>query len=472
MKARVAAVSLVALLAGCALGPDYERPEIETPDAFRNRISTGASISNTPWWQLFEDPELERLITIALEESKNLAIATARLEETRARLGFVRADQFPRLDAVVDLERGDLAQQVRPGTSIQDNYVLAAKLSFEVDLFGRYRRSTEAARAELLASEDARFTVLISLIADVASTYFLLRDLDQRHEIAVRTLKTRRKSTQLVRARFAEGTVPRLDYNQAQIQEAQAAVQLAVLERQAMQAENLMNVLLGRNPGPIARGVSLDDQVMPPEVPAGLPSELLERRPDVRAAEQALAAQTARIGIAEALRFPSLRLTADAGYASIGLTSLNDGSSIWAIGANFFAPLFNAGQNKQRVEIEIARTRQLLHEYELTVLQAFREVEDALVAVRTLRDESAARTFQVRAARSAAHLSRARYFGGVTSYLEVLETERALFDAELASSAVHRAQLVAIVDLYKALGGGWSPASQSESDSGADAKAE
>jgi len=467
MHARLATISFAVLLTGCMLGPDYERPAIETPEQFRERVSTAASISNTPWWQLFEDPELERLIRIALEESKDLEIATARLEETRARLGFVRADQFPRLDAVVDLERGDLAQQVLPGAGIQENYVLAAELSFEVDLFGRYRRSTEAARAELFASEDARFTVLISLIADVASTYFLLRDLDQRYEIAARTLKTRRKSTQLVSERFAKGTVPRLDLNQAQIQEAQAAVELAVLERQARQAENLLNVLLGRNPGPIERGASIDDQVLPPEVPAGLPSELLERRPDVRAAEQALAAQTARIGVAEALRFPSLQLTANAGYASVGLSSLTDGSSIWTIGANVFAPLFNAGQNKQRVEIEIARTRQLLHQYELTILQALREVEDALVSVRTLRDESAARKIQVRAARSAAYLSRARYFGGVTSYLEVLETERALFDAELAASAVRRAQLVAVVDLYKALGGGWSPASQSETDAAA-----
>ena len=458
MKARLAVISTAMLLASCLLGPDYERPEIETPDEFRERISTGAAISNTPWWELFEDPELERLIYIALEESKDLAIATARLEETRARLGFVRADQFPRLDATVGANRGNLIEQVVPGAGIQDNFVLTAELSFQVDLFGQYRRSTEAARAELFASEEARYTVLISLIADVASTYFLMRDLDQRYQIAKRTLKTRRDTTDLVLARFKKGTVPRLDVNQAQIQEAQAAVELAAFERQVIQTENLLNVLLGRNPGPIARGQALDDQYLPPEVPAGLPSELLERRPDIRAAEQSLAAQTARIGVAEALRYPSLSLTASGGYASTQLSSLTDGSAaIWNIGANFFAPLFNAGQNKQRVEIEIARTEQLLQQYELTILQAFREVEDALVAVRTLRAESEARRRQVRAARSAAFLSKARYFGGVTSYLEVLETERALFDTELASSAVRRAQLVAIADLYKALGGGWTP---------------
>lgn len=458
MKARLATIAIAVLLASCVVGPDYEQPEIETPEQFRQRISIGASISNTPWWQLFEDAQLERLIIIALEESKDLAIATARLDETRARLGFVRADQFPRLDGVADASRGNQLAQFLPGVGIQNNYVLAAELSFEVDLFGRLRRSTEAARAELLASEDARTTVLISLIADVAGTYFLLRDLDERHEISARTLKTRRKSTQLVRARFDKGTVPKIDVNQAEIQEAQAAVELAVFERQVIQAENLLNILLGRNPGPVVRGASIEDQVMLPEVPAGLPSELLERRPDVRAAEQLLAAQTARIGVAEALRFPSLSLTATAGYASTELSQLTDSNlQIWNIGANFVAPLFNAGQNKRRVEIEIARTEQLLNEYELTVLQAFREVEDALASIRTLRDESAARELQVRAARSAAFLSRARYFGGVTSYLEVLDTERSLFDAELAASAVRRAQLVAIVDLYKALGGGWVP---------------
>ena len=466
MKARLATISIAVLLASCVVGPDYERPEIETPEEFRQRVSTGKSISNTPWWELFDDAELERLIIIALEESKDLAIATARLEETRARLGFVRADQFPRLDGVADASRGNVLSQFLPGAGIQNNYVLAAELSFEVDLFGKLRRSTEAARAELLASEDARITVLISLIADVASTYFLLRDLDQRYEISARTFKTRRKSTQLVRARFDRGTVPKLDVNQAEIQEAQAVVQLAVFERQVIQTENLLNVLLGRNPGPVARGASIEDQIMPPEVPAGLPSELLERRPDVRAAEQSLAAQTARIGVAEALRFPSLSLTATAGYASTELTQLTDSNlAIWNIGANVFAPLFNAGQNKRRVEIEIARTEQLLNAYELTVLQAFREVEDALVSVRTLRDESAARNLQVRAARSAAFLSQARYFGGVTSYLEVLDTERSLFRTELAASAVRRAQLVAVVDLYKALGGGWMPEPEPESKS-------
>lgn len=463
MKSHLVAVVVALLLTGCVVGPDYERPEIETPDEFRQRISTGAAITNTPWWQLFGDPQLERLIIIALEESKDLAIASARVEETRARLGFVRADQFPRLDGVADASRGNTLSQFLPGAGIQNNFVLAAELSFEVDLFGRLRRSTEAAQAELLSSEDARNTVLISLIADVAATYFLLRDVDERRDVAERTLEARRDSTGIIRERFSKGITPKLDVNQAEIEEADAAVQLASLEREVIQVENLLNVLLGRNPGPITRGESLEDESLPPQVPAGLPSELLERRPDIRAAEQSLAAQTARIGVAEALRFPSLSLTASAGYASTELSSLTDSNlQLWNLGANFFAPLFNAGQNKRRVEVEVARTTQLLNQYELAVLKAFQEVENALAAVRTLRDERAARDMQIRAARSAAFLSRARYNGGVTSYLEVLESERSLFRTELSYSIVRRSQLVAVVDLYKALGGGWSPESEPE----------
>jgi multidrug efflux system outer membrane protein len=301
---------------------------------------------------------------------------------------------------------------------------------------------------------------LTSLIADVASSYFLLRDLDQRRDIAARTLATRRDSTRIIRERFNKGTIPRIDVNQAEIQEAEAAADLALLERQVIETENLISILLGRNPGRISRGVEVENQIIPPTVPTGLPSELLERRPDVRAAERELAAQTERIGIAEALRFPSLALTADAGVVSTELNDLTDSNAaIWDIGANFFAPLFNAGQNKRRVEIEVARTEQLLNQYELTVLQAFREVEDALAAVRTLRNELAAREAQREAARSAAFLSRARYDGGVTSYLEVLIANDSLFQAELATVATRRAQLVAIVDLYKALGGGWTVAS-------------
>ena len=280
----------------------------------------------------------------------------------------------------------------------------------------------------------------------------------QRHEIAARTLATRQDSTNLIRARFNAGTTPMLDVNQAEIQEADAAADLAQYERQVVQAENLISVLIGRDPGPVVRGGTLDDQPLPPDVPAGLPSELLTRRPDVREAERLLAAQTARIGVAQALRWPSLSLTGSAGYFSNDASELFSGdSSIFNIGANLFQPLFNAGQNRARVDAEIARTEQLLNRYELTVLQAFREVEDALVSIRTYRNEYAAREMQMNAARNASVLSRARYNGGVTSFLEVLDTERSLFSAEISASATRRARLTSVVDLYRALGGGWVP---------------
>lgn len=458
MRRLLPALSLALGLSSCALGPDYERPEIDVPADFRAPLATGPSLANVEWWNVLQDAQLNKLINIALLESKDLLIATARLEEARARLGFVRANQWPRLDINAGAARGNSAKRFLPDAAIQENYFVTADLFFEVDLFGKLRRATEAARAELLASEEARKTVYIALIADVASTYFLLRDLDARREVAARTVATRRDSTNIIRERFKRGIAPMLDVNQAEIEEADAAADLVAFERQLVQTENLLSILVGRNPGPIARGDKLTEQPRPPAVPAGLPAELLERRPDVRAAELALAAQTARIGVAGALRFPTLSLTASGGLASNDLSQLNDGdASIWNVGANLFAPVFNAGQNKRNVDIERTRTERLLQQYELIVLQAFREVEDALTAIRTLRDEAAAREMQVRAARNAAFLSRARYDGGVTSYLEVLDLERSLFQAEIAASSVRRARLVAIVELYKALGGGWLP---------------
>jgi multidrug efflux system outer membrane protein len=458
MRLRPALILMSVWLGGCAVGPDYERPEIESPESYNEQINQGATFANAAWWTIFQDAELNRLITIALEENKDLAIAAARVEEARARAGFARGDFYPQIGVNASGQRGNLGETIIPGSGIRENYGLTADLAWEIDLFGRIRRSSEAARADLLASEYARRTVYIALIADVANAYFLVRDLDARLEIAARTLATRHDSTELIRERFNKGTTPMLDVNQAEIQEATAAADLAAFERELVQAQNLVSILLGRNPGNISRGGSLAELTATPAVPAGLPSELLERRPDILAAEQQLAAQVARIGVAQALRFPQLSLTGTAGLASNDLSNLIDSdASIWNLGANLFQPLFTGGKNKQRVEIEKARAEQLLKQYELTVLQSFREVEDALVAIRTYRDETAAREMQTRAATNASMLSRARYNGGVTSFLEVLDTERSLFQAELATSVVRRARLEAVVALYKALGGGWLP---------------
>jgi multidrug efflux system outer membrane protein len=349
--------------------------------------------------------------------------------------------------------------------------VLSAEARYEVDFWGRYRRGTEAARAELLASEEGQRVVLITLISDVASTYLLLRDLDARVVISEDTLEARHDSTNLIRARFSKGTVPLLDVNQAEIEEADAMARLASLRRQTREAENLLSVFIGSNPRSIIRGRALDEQMFLIDVPAGLPSELLERRPDIRAAEQRLAAATARIGVAKALRFPSISLTANGGYISDDLDDLiKSDSKIWDVSVDILGPIFDAGKRRSQVEAEIARTEQALNEYEQTILEAMREVENSLVGIRYYRDEYIARAMQVKAAQSASELSRARYDGGITDYLEVLDSDRSLFDAQLQSSDVSRLELVSVVSLYKALGGGWLQPSTSQQVAGASEK--
>lgn len=445
-------------VAGCAMGPDYERPETAMPDSFRQPEDSGASIVNLNWWELFGDEQLNTLIRVALEQNKNMAIAVSRIEEARAALGFVRSDQYPQFDVSAGANRGNAI----PGTSVimpvSNNFVLAGNLSFELDLWGKLRRSTEAAQAELLATVDAGNSVTITLIADVASAYLLLLDLDTRVAIAERTLDTRKESLGIIQARFDRGTVALIDVNQAEIEMYDAEAQLAALQREDVQVENLLNILLGQHPSVVERVQSNIYSLPPLKVPTGLPSELLERRPDIRVAEQQLAAQTARIGVAEAIRFPSLSLTGSLGLASDELSGFfSSDNKTWGLSAGLVAPVFNAGRNKRRVEVELARTEQALLNYEQTVLQALQEVEDSLVGVHTYAREVLSRGNQQKAAASAAMLSRARYNGGVTSYLEVLESERSLFRAELLASSTHREQLVAYVTLYKALGGGWTP---------------
>ena len=446
---------LLALVAGgCTLGPDYQRPELPMPDAYLQTADEGATIANLPWWELFQDPQLRSLIEVALEENKNLAIAAARVEEARAQFGVTRADQFPNVNAGTRAERGNTAELINEDLGTNTTLTLGAQLSWELDIWGKLRRATESARAQLLATEEAQRAVTITLIADVASAYLLLRDLDDRYVIAERTVETREESLGIIQARYDEGTVPLIDVNQADVELAEAQVTRSELYRRVIATENLLSILLGRNPGPISRGMPLEMQVFPPSLPTGVPAELLARRPDVRQAEQELAAQTARIGVAEANRLPSLNLLGQLGFVDDNLDDLFD-TDLWNIGGEFTGPLFDAGRTKQQVEVEIARTEQLLNQYGLTVQQALREVEDALVSIRTLNEQLQYRERQVASSRSATTLSRARYDGGVTSYLEVLDSERSLFDNELAESITRRTSLDAVVQLYKALGGGW-----------------
>jgi len=455
---KLAIASGTLFVAGCAMGPDYERPETEMPEAFEQVIDSGASIANLNWWELFDDEQLNSLVRTALEQNKDMAIALSRIEEARAALGFVRSDQYPQFEVAAGASRGNSI----PGTSaivpLSNTFVLAGNLSYELDLWGKLRRSTESARAELLATVEASNSIMITLIADVASAYLLLLDLDARVAIAERTLVTREESLGIIQARFDRGTVALIDVNQAEIEKYDAEAELVSLQRENVQVENLLSVLLGQHPGAIVPDRRDIYSLAPLKVPAGLPSELLERRPDVRVAEQQLAAQTARIGVAEAIRFPSLSLTGSLGLASDDLSGFfSSDNKTWGLSAGLIAPVFNAGRNKRRVEVEVARTEQALLNYEQTVLQSLREVEDSLISVSTYEREVIARENQEKAAASAAMLSRARYDGGVTSYLEVLESERSLFRAELLASSTRREQLVAFVTLYKALGGGWTP---------------
>ena len=453
-----AALMTLLLVQGCMVGPDYQRPELDMPAGYLEPAPTEPSIANMAWWEIFEDAELKALIEEALANNKDLAVAVSRIEEAEAELGIVRANQFPFLDAQGNAGRVQQSETLLPGADARDDYFLGAAASFEVDLWGRLRRATEGARASLLATEANARNVTITLVASVADTYFRLLDLDRRLRISRRTVESRQDSLGIIQARFDKGTVPELDVNQAEIELADAEAAVAAFDRAARQIENALSVLVGSRPRAIARGLPLQEQTLPTEVPAGLPIELLERRPDVTAAEQQLAEETALIGVARARRLPSVVLTGSFGYASSDLDDLLDGDSeTWDIFGNIFAPIFNSGQFKAAEAAQRERAEQARLDYEQAVLDALRDVDDALTGIRTYLVEHEARRRQLNAARNAARLSRSRYDGGVVSYLEVLDSERSLFDAELLESETRQRRLNALVSLYRALGGGWPP---------------
>lgn len=445
------------LLVSCAMGPDYSRPKVPTPESWRMAAAVSDSIANMPWWELLRDDELQTLIRIALVENRDLQRAVASVEEFQARLFIARTDFAPQASANANAPSlGRLNATSIPGFPTPSSYYVQGNLSWELDFWGRVRRSNEAALADLLAQEENRRAVVLQLVAGVAQAYFDLRQLDMQLDIARRTLQSWEESGRIAQARLRQGLIPKLDADQFEAERANAAARAAELERLMVQKENELNVLLGRNPVKISRGRSLTEQVMPPEVPAGLPSDLLQRRPDILQTEQQLAAATARIGVAKAERFPKITLTGLLGLASPQLSSLGNGD-FGSSGLGLAGPLLNAqtlGFQQQAAE---AQARQALAQYQQTILVAFKEVEDALVAVRMARLQIEAQEAQVAALRSALHLADLRYKGGLSNYLEVLTARRSLFDAELSLTATRRLHLVSIVQLYKALGGGWSP---------------
>jgi outer membrane protein, multidrug efflux system len=460
-----AVLLVVGGLGGCTVGPNYTRPDVVVPAAWRHDPEQHASIANLGWWQLFEDPTLHELLAAAMVANRDVQVAVARVLESRAQLGIARAAQFPQLSAGASYanERpyssnsfflrsfpGNISPPT--GNDLQAN----VDLTFELDLWGRLRRATEAARAEMLASEDSGRTVITTLVADVARTYFDLLELDREAEIARRTLETRRASLDLQQRRAEQGLSTDLDVQRAAAEVSVAEATVPDLERRITQTENGLNVLLGRNPGPIPRGAALDGQRLPPDVPAGLPSALLERRPDIRQAEQTLIAANARIGQAKAEFFPKISLTGMFGVESVSLSNLFTGPSrVWSVGPTMTVPLFTAGRISSTVKAQEAQQQQAVAKYQQTIQQAFREVEDALVFHRKVREMRTARERRVAELQRALFLANLRYERGLSTYLDVLDAERQRFGAELDLAGTTRDQLTAVVQVYKALGGGW-----------------
>ena len=434
----------------CKLGPNYSRSTQITQDTYRQNFPEGASLANQPWWELFGDSVLTNLIWTAVESNKDLRAAIARIQESRATMDIVRADLYPRINYGIDGSSAANTDTDSPGLSNQVNGVV--NVSYVVDLWGRIRRLNEAALQEYLATEEAYRSLTILIVAEMANAYLTLRDLDNRLLISEETTKIWQSNLDIVKARFKGGFVSEVDVNQAKIELIEAKTAIQTFIRLRTQTENAISILMGFPPQDIPRGLVLYEQVFPPELPTGLPSELLDRRPDVLAAERKLHAQTARIGAAEALKYPSLTLSAD-----MGMQFVNPSVGFAALGAQILGPIFNNKSTKRQVEIEKSRTEQLMNNYEFTFLNALREVEDAMVAVYTYKNEFELRSEQVAAAEDAARLSWIRYDGGLTSYLEVLDLQRSYFNSQLKASETLRLQLTSTVDLYQVLGGGWVP---------------
>ena len=459
---RPCAAAAVLLAGACTLGPDYERPDVGPPETWRDiPVAEGESLANTAWWDLFSDPALQELVDIALAENQDYLIATERIAEFRARLGFTEADFYPNVRLNAFTGQFDASRESFPEIPPDEDddahvHSVSADLFWELDVFGRIRRASEAERALLFASEETRRAVAIALVADVGQAYVELRDLDLRVEIGRRTLASRAEYVDLARLRFEGGLTSEKDWRQAEAEYHRTAAILSDFERQDRQKENQLSVLIGRNPEPVLRSYDLPPLAAVPEVPAGLPSELLERRPDLLSAEHVLHAETADIGAAKALLFPRIALTGSTGYEATHTSDLFEGSSLaWSLAGNLVQPIFEGFRNTERVAIQESQMRQSLYEYERTVRTAFREVEDALVAYAKAAEQRASQAARVAAELEVVRLSDMRYRGGVADYLEVLDAQRSLFDAEIDEVIAIRDHYVSLIQLYKALGGGW-----------------
>jgi len=460
MKRSIVIVMTILLLGGCAIGPDYRKPETASPPAWMVDMQQAKDTANTLWWEQFNDPALNDLISTALRENYDLRIATARVEEFYGRYGATRADLFPQVGYDASGSRTQVSEKSvlagTPGAGIPHNiYQAQFSASWEIDLWGKVRRATEAAQADLMSAEDFRSGVILSLVTSVATAYIDLRSLDRQLEIARQTAKSREESVKLFEIRFKGGNISEMEYSQVKSEYYVALAAIPDLEKRVRQQENFINILLGRNPGPIARGKAINEIELP-TVPAGLPSDLLTRRPDIRQAEQQLIAANARIGVAKAQYFPSISLTGFFGSASTELSDLFTGpAGAWSYAGTLAGPIFTAGKIKGAVKAAEAVQQEALFGYEQAIRIGFREFEDALIDQDRTRVQLDAQAQQVEALAVYARLSRLRYENGYTSYIEVLDAERSLFNAQLTYAQTQDLLHRALVNLYKAMGGGW-----------------
>jgi outer membrane protein, multidrug efflux system len=479
---RALLAALAAGLAGaCAVGPSYHRPDVGTPTTYRPPSATADSmrpfydslrasrestvteptiaidsIANLDWFDLLQDPELRKLVETAIAQNRDVRVALATISEFRAQYGATRGALFPRIDlnAFGGTQKGVFGS-FAVATKF-DVLSATADLQWELDFWGRIRRATEAAKSDMLSREENQRAVVLTLVSDVATAYLELRELDVDLEISKRTLASNEETLRLARRRFEQGLISELDVRQFESEVASPAARVADFERQIVQKEDQISVLVGRNPGSVPRGRALTETLAPLSIPAGLPASLLDRRPDVRQAEQDLHAAMARIGAAKGELMPKFTLTGQYGTQSQDVNDLfNSNTEIYQLFGGVSMPLFTGGQVGKQVDVARARTEQARYRYEQTILLALQDVNDALVGVRATRDVTTAQERQTGALRAAYRLADERYQNGISNYLDVLDAQRNLFAAELSLASAQRQQMVAAVQLYKALGGGW-----------------
>jgi multidrug efflux system outer membrane protein len=457
----LSAILLSGMLGGCMVGPKYHRPAVQTPAAYRDLSENPqlqahtASYADLPWWQVFQDPKLQELIRTALKQNYDLQLATERINAARAQLAVSRSSLFPQVSGNANFNGGkENLEQSR-----YNFLTLSADAAFQLDFFGKLRRATEAARAELLATEDARQVVVLTLVSDVANDYFTLLQLDLQLAITHDTVKTQTDSVKLTQLRLDHGVATKLDVLQAQQVLDTANAAIPDLERQIGQEEDGISILLGNYPQDVSRGIPLVEQTLPPEVPPGLPSSIVERRPDIREAEQILIAANANIGVAKAEFFPQISLTGAGGgsfgrstaFSSLMTTQLG----IWSYGAQVSQPIFTGGALKGNLHLAESEHKQALVAYRQAIQQAFGDVSDALIGYEKLHQVRMRQQDSVADLQETVRISTLRYKGGTTTYLEVLDGQRSLYGAELTLAAARGDEYRSLVQLYKALGGGW-----------------